>query len=76
MTRRELAADAQRSEIEADLNKKLAAAETRIAEIKQAALADVGAIAGEATQAIVESLIDAEVAPDEVGDAVANTMAK
>jgi len=70
------AADAQRAEVEADLNQKLAAAEARIAEIKQAALADVGAIAGEATQAIVKSLIDADVAADEVGAAVSSAMAK
>jgi F-type H+-transporting ATPase subunit b len=70
------AAEAQRAEVEADLNKKLAAAETRIADIKQAALADVGTIAGEATRTIVESLIGAEVAADEVGEAVRAAMAK
>jgi F-type H+-transporting ATPase subunit b len=68
--------EARRAEVEAGLNKKLAAAETRIAEIKQAALADVGAIAGEATQAIVKSLIDADVAADEVGEAVSGAMSR
>ncbi len=70
------AVDARRAEVEADLANKLAAAETRIAEIKQAALADVGAIAGEATQAIVKSLTDADVAADEVGEAVSGAMAR
>ncbi len=67
--------DARRAEVEADLATKLAAAETRIADIKKAALADVGAIAGEATQAIIKSLIDADAAADEVGKAVSGAMA-
>ena len=60
------AADAERAGIEADLAAKLAAAEARIAEIKTQALAEVGAIAGEATEAIVKALIDADVAGSEV----------
>ncbi len=51
------ASDAKRAEAEAALNKQLAAAESRIADIKSKALSDVGAIAGEATEAIVQTLI-------------------
>lgn len=70
------AADAQRAEVESGLNKKLASAEARIGEIKQKALSDVGAIASEATAAIVRTLIDADVAPGELDDAVSGTLAK
>jgi F-type H+-transporting ATPase subunit b len=70
------AADARRTTIEADLNRKLAAAETRIGEIKQQALSQVGTIAGEATEAIVKSLIGADATKSEVTTAVSQSMGK
>ena len=70
------ASDAQRAESEAALNKQLATAEARIAEIKSKALADVGAIAADATEAIVTTLSGAGVGRGEVDAAVAEAMAK
>ncbi len=70
------ASDAQRSEAEAALNRQLATAEKRIAEIKTKALSDVGAIAGEATEAIIGALIGGAVGRDEVDAAVSESMAK
>jgi F-type H+-transporting ATPase subunit b len=70
------AADAKRAAIEADLNRKLAAAETRIGEIKQQALSQVGAIAGEATEAIIKALLGADAPRNEVDAAVSASMAK
>jgi len=49
-------ADASRRAIEADLDAKLAEAESRIASIKNAAMSEVGAIAEETAGAIVEAL--------------------
>ncbi len=68
-------ADAQRTEVEASLAGKLADAETRIAEIKNQALAEVGTIAGEAADAVVNTLIDAKLSANEVKDAVADVLA-
>jgi F-type H+-transporting ATPase subunit b len=68
-------ADAQRTEVEASLAGKLADAETRIAEIKNQALAEVGTIAGEAADAVVNTLIDAKLSANEVRDAVADVLA-
>lgn len=70
------AADAERGETEAALAKRLAAAETRIGEIKTRALADVGAIASEATAAIVKALIDADIGKSDAESAVATAMGK
>ena len=50
-------AEAERKRIEADLDQKLAAAESRIAGIKQAALRDVGSIAEDTAGAIVQELL-------------------
>jgi F-type H+-transporting ATPase subunit b len=69
-------ADAQRASVESDLATKLSAAEARIADIKTRALTEVGTIAGEATEAVVESLIDAKTTPDEVQAAVASVLAE
>ncbi|MCQ4631899.1 MULTISPECIES: F0F1 ATP synthase subunit B [Shinella] len=63
-------ADAERAKIEASLQEKIAGAETRIAEIKAKALADVGAIAEETTAAVVEQLIGAKATKAEVASAV------
>jgi F-type H+-transporting ATPase subunit b len=68
------AADAERKGIEAGLAAKLAEAETHIAGIKSQALSEVGAIAGEATEAIVKALVDADVARGDVDRAVREAM--
>ena len=70
------ASDAQRAEAEAALNEQLAAAEKRITEIKSKALSDVGAIAGEAAEAIIAALTGSEAGRAEVDQAVARAMAK
>ena len=75
-TEAKAAADARRAESEADLNKQLAVAEKRIGDIKSKALSDVGAIAGEATEAIVASLIGGGVSRSDVDAAVSQAMAK
>ncbi len=69
-------ADAQRSSVESDLAAKLSAAESRIADIKNRALGEVGTIAGDATEAVVQSLIDAKTTPDEVRAAVSSVLAE
>jgi F-type H+-transporting ATPase subunit b len=69
------ASDTERAGIEANLAEKLAAAEKRIADIKDKALSDVGAIAAEATDAIVRKLIDADVSPTDVEAAVGKALA-
>jgi F-type H+-transporting ATPase subunit b len=68
------AADKERHGIEANLATKLAAAESNIAGIKQRALSEVGAIAAEATAAIVKALIDADAPKADVDAAVADAM--
>ena len=70
------AADAERAGTEADLAKKLTAAEARIAEIKAKALSEVGAIAGEATSAIVKALIDADIPGGDIDAAVGRALGK
>jgi len=69
-------ADAQRGTVESDLAAKLSAAEARIADIKNRALGEVGTIAGDATEAVVQSLIDAKTTPDEVRAAVSSVLAE
>ncbi|WP_165215099.1 F0F1 ATP synthase subunit B [Affinirhizobium pseudoryzae] len=64
-------ANADRAAIEAELSEKLAAAETRIGDIKAKAFAEVGAIAEETASAIVEQLIGPKASSDEVAAAVA-----
>ena len=68
-----LAADvsAKRAAVEADLTAKLVEAEQRIAAIKTEAMAEVGGIAAEATRAIVEAMVPAEVSREEIDGAVA-----
>lgn len=63
-------ADAERAKIEASLQDKIAGAETRIAEIKAKALADVGTIAEETTAVVVEQLIGAKATKAEIASAV------
>lgn len=64
-------ATADRAAIEAELAQKLAAAETRIGEIKAQAFAQVGAIAEETAAAIVDQLIGAKASADDIKAAVA-----
>jgi F-type H+-transporting ATPase subunit b len=54
-------ADAERKRIEADLDAKLAESEQRIASIKAKALGEVGAIAEETAEAIVQQLFGGKV---------------
>lgn len=68
-------ADARQAAVEADLNAKLAAAEARIGDIKKKALADVGAIAADATEAVVQALIGQKPEATEVAAAVAGAEA-
>ncbi|MCC6735890.1 MAG: F0F1 ATP synthase subunit B [Bauldia sp.] len=63
-------AAARQAEIEKSLDGKLAAAETRIGEIKAKALADVGAIAAEAAEAVVDRLVGLKASATELKDAV------
>ncbi|AXV17201.1 F0F1 ATP synthase subunit B' [Neorhizobium sp. SOG26] len=64
-------AAADRAAIEAELSEKLSAAETRIAEIKAQAFAEVGQIAEETASAIVDQLIGAKATGDDIKAAVA-----
>lgn len=70
------AASAKRAATEASLAEKLEAAEKRIGEIKAKALADVGEIAVETTEALVASLVDVELGGNEVSDAVSAAMSE
>jgi F-type H+-transporting ATPase subunit b len=70
------AAAAKRAAIESNLAAKLEAAEKRIGEIKSKALADVGEIAAETTEALVKALVETDVTGREVADAVSSVMAK
>ncbi|WP_117190817.1 F0F1 ATP synthase subunit B [Rhizobium terrae] len=64
-------AAADRAAIEAELSEKLAAAETRIGEIKAQAFAEVGQIAEETASAIVDQLIGAKASGEDIKAAVA-----
>lgn len=70
------AAAAKRAVIDSTLGDKFAAAEKRIDEIKSKALADVGEIAAETTEALVKSLVEVELSSSEVTEAVSSAMAK
>ena len=67
---------AKRAVIDSSLGEKFAAAEKRIDEIKSKALADVGEIAAETTEALVKSLIEVELSSGEIAEAVSSAMAK
>jgi len=68
--------DAKRHEAESSLATKIADAETRIADIKTKALAQVDDIAVETTDALVSSLIGENIGRDEIAQAVATVSAK
>jgi len=70
------AAAAKRADVEARLAEKLEAAEQRIGDIKSKALADVGEIAIETTDALIASLIDVDLGEREVAEAVSSVMSK
>lgn len=67
-------ADAARKKIEAELNQKLAEAEKSIAATKQAAMANVRAVAEDAAAAIVERLIGTAPNKKAVAEAVGNVL--
>ena len=64
-------AEAQRAGIESELARKTAEAENDIARIKSQALAEIGSVAEEASQAIVEQLIGTSVTSAEAARAIA-----
>jgi F-type H+-transporting ATPase subunit b len=68
------AAEARRKTLEGELNAKLAEAEKTIAATKTAAMANVRAIAEDATRAIVERLIGSAPSDKAVADAVAGVL--
>jgi F-type H+-transporting ATPase subunit b len=68
------AADARRKTLEGELNAKLAEAEKTIAATKQARMANVRAIAEDATRAIVERLIGLAPSEKAVAEAVADVL--
>ncbi|PYB77302.1 MULTISPECIES: F0F1 ATP synthase subunit B [Rhizobium] len=63
-------ADAERAKVESDLNAKIAAAETRIAEIKAKAFAEVDTIAIDTVGSIVEELIGSKATAADIKAAV------
>ena len=68
------AAAEERASTEADLAKKLAEAEARIAEIKSRALGEVGAIAADTAEALVKALAGVSPTPAEIKEAVGTAM--
>lgn len=68
-------ADARQAEIEADLTKKLETAEKRIADIKAQAMAEVGNIATETSEAVIHALVDVPADTAEVKAAVDEALA-
>jgi F-type H+-transporting ATPase subunit b len=63
-------ANARQAEVEAKLDVKLADAEKRIADVKAKALADVGEIAAEAAEAVVQRLLGKKPTTAELKDAL------
>jgi F-type H+-transporting ATPase subunit b len=68
--------EAQRTETEKRLAQDLAVAERRIADIKEKAISDVGEIATEAAEAVVEALLGKPVGRSEISGAVTAVMGK
>jgi F-type H+-transporting ATPase subunit b len=63
-----------RASVEGELETKLAAAEKRITDIKARALADVGAIASETAEAVVQRLVGVSPDKKEIGDTVSSLL--
>jgi F-type H+-transporting ATPase subunit b len=70
------ASEKQRTAIESEMAKKLAAAEARIGDIKDQAILQVGTIAAETAEAVVAALADVPVSRQEIDEAVAASMRK
>ena len=68
--------DAHRTSMEAELNERIAAAETRIGQLKTRALGDVDAIAQDVTGLLVETLLGAGASQAEVAAAVNAAMSE
>lgn len=68
--------DAKRQAAEAGLSAKLASAEAHIGEIKAKALSEVGGIATETAEVLIERLIGAGASKDEIAKAVSGALAK
>lgn len=69
-------ADAERHALEASLAEKIAAAEANIAAIKDKALSEVGSIASETAQVVVEQLTGTKVSKADANAAVKTVSAK
>lgn len=67
--------DAERKRLEAEVNERLVTAEARIAEVKGRAVSEVGVIAREAAEALVETLLGSAASRDEVEAAVGSVLA-
>ncbi|GGE14813.1 ATP synthase subunit b 2 [Aureimonas endophytica] len=65
-------AEAERKRVEGDLDAKLAAAQSRIGDIKSRALAEVGQIAEDVTQSILADIAKLDVSREEAAGAVAS----
>lgn len=68
-------AERERAKLEAELDTKLEAAQTRIGEIKREALNDVGQIAEDVTETILNEVVRLDVPRDEVARAVQSVRA-
>lgn len=68
-------AEAERKRIEADLDARLDAAQSRIGGIKSRALAEVGQIAEDVTQAVLSDIAGIDVSREEASGAVASVRA-
>jgi F-type H+-transporting ATPase subunit b len=66
--------DAERARVDAEAADKTAEAERAIAAARSAALGEVGAIAGELTEAIVKRLVGGRTAKQKIADAVSAAM--
>ena len=67
-------ADQQRAEVEQGLARQLADAETRISDIKSKALAEVGTIASDTTDALVKAIAGITATSEEVAGAVKSAL--
>lgn len=68
--------DAERTRLEAEVNARMVEAETRIASVKERALGEVDAIARDAAEALVETLIGPRASPAEIAAAVSAVQAE